>query len=241
MHPDPHSRSHLCPKNKVSYPITDQEIAFARLVLSRAMTHRQAAEAIGLNPDSAAYTKSKPASAPRCSSTGPPCSNSLSSKRQRTPPPEPNAKKHLDRLWEIANLSPDMTRGSVTGKVKALSMIVAIEGLIPDRRAISSERNPPPHPPGAQIYASAWCRGQDATTAATTNDPQPTPAPGHQQDQQEDSPAVTHQPACQLAARRLLTLAPASPTSPTALPPRKLSQPSPMSPGSLLFQTREVL
>ena len=48
------------PKNKVSDPITDQEIAFARLVLSGAMTDRQAAEAVGLNPDSAAYTKSKP-------------------------------------------------------------------------------------------------------------------------------------------------------------------------------------
>ncbi len=33
------------PKNKVSDPITDQEIAFARLVLSGGMTDRQAAEA----------------------------------------------------------------------------------------------------------------------------------------------------------------------------------------------------
>jgi hypothetical protein len=48
------------PKNKVSDPITDQEIAFARLVLSGAMTDRHAAEAVGLNSDSAAYTKSKP-------------------------------------------------------------------------------------------------------------------------------------------------------------------------------------
>ena len=48
------------PKNKVSDPITDQEIAFARLVLSGAMTDRQAAEAVGLNPNSAAYNKTKP-------------------------------------------------------------------------------------------------------------------------------------------------------------------------------------
>jgi hypothetical protein len=48
------------PKNQVSDPITDQEIAFARLVLSGAMTDRRAAEAVGLNPDSAAYTKAKP-------------------------------------------------------------------------------------------------------------------------------------------------------------------------------------
>src|SRR5450631_3017580 len=48
------------PKNKVSDPITDQEIAFARLVLSGTITDRRAAEAVGLNPDAAAYTKSKP-------------------------------------------------------------------------------------------------------------------------------------------------------------------------------------
>ena len=48
------------PKNKVSDLITDQEIAFARLVLSGTMTDRRAAEAVGLNPDTAAYTKSKP-------------------------------------------------------------------------------------------------------------------------------------------------------------------------------------
>ena len=46
------------PKNKVSDLITDQEIAFARLVLSGTMTDRRAAEAVGLNPDTAAYTRS---------------------------------------------------------------------------------------------------------------------------------------------------------------------------------------
>ena len=48
------------PKNQVIDPITDQEIAFAHLVLSGTMTDRSAAEAAGLNPDTAAYTKAKP-------------------------------------------------------------------------------------------------------------------------------------------------------------------------------------
>src|ERR1700722_18989650 len=55
------------PKNKacpgvpwVTGPITDQEMAFARQVLSGGMTDRHAAEAVGLNPDSAAYIKAKP-------------------------------------------------------------------------------------------------------------------------------------------------------------------------------------
>ena len=49
------------PKNQVSDLITDQEIAFALLVLSGTMTDRRAAEAVDLNPDTAAYTKAKPA------------------------------------------------------------------------------------------------------------------------------------------------------------------------------------
>ena len=48
------------PKNNVDDLITDQEIAFARLVFAGTMTDRQAAEAVGLNPDTASYTKSKP-------------------------------------------------------------------------------------------------------------------------------------------------------------------------------------
>ncbi len=48
------------PKSQVSDLVTDQEITFAHLVLSGTMTDRQAAEAAGLNPDTAAYTKAKP-------------------------------------------------------------------------------------------------------------------------------------------------------------------------------------
>jgi hypothetical protein len=48
------------PKNQVSDLITDQEIAFALLILSGAMTDRKAAEAVRLNPETAAYTKAKP-------------------------------------------------------------------------------------------------------------------------------------------------------------------------------------
>src|ERR1700739_1338139 len=48
------------PKNTVTDPITDQEIAFAHLILSGTMNDRRAAEAVGLNPETAAYTKAKP-------------------------------------------------------------------------------------------------------------------------------------------------------------------------------------
>ena len=91
------------PKNKISDPITDQEIAFARLILSGAMTDRQAAEAVGLNPDSAAYTKSKPGSAPTCSSTAPPCSNSSFSKRLRDCA---GSTWTANRYWPVSGKSP---------------------------------------------------------------------------------------------------------------------------------------
>jgi hypothetical protein len=178
------------PKNKVSDPITDQEIAFARLVLSGAMTDRHAAEAVGLNPDSAAYTKSKPRVRAYM------LEHRAAVQQQLVQQEADGLRRlHLDReqvlerLWEIANLSPDMTRGSITGQVKALSMIVAMENFIPDRRAVS-EKKSPPAPNRAEIYAAAWRRGQQATTPAATNDPQPSPVPN----QEEDSPEAPARP-----------------------------------------------
>jgi hypothetical protein len=164
------------PKNKVSDPITDQEIAFAHLVLSGAMTDRQAAEAVGLNPDSAAYTKSKPRVRAYMFEHRAPVEQPLVQKEadgERRP--NLDREQVLGRLWEIAHLNPQMTRGSVTGQVKALSMIVAILDLIPDRRAVSSQKKSPPAP-RAEIYTSAWRRPQQDTTPATTNDPHPSSA-----------------------------------------------------------------
>src|ERR1700721_494324 len=124
------------PKNKVSDPITDQEIAFARLVLSGAMTDRRAAEAVGLNPDSAAYTKAEPRVRDYMLQHRTAVQQQLEGLRHFNLDRE----QVLARLWQIANLGPEMTRGSVTGQVKSLSIIVAMENLIPDRRAVASEK-----------------------------------------------------------------------------------------------------
>ena len=173
------------PKNKVSDPITDQEIAFGRLVLSGAMTDRQAAEAVGLNPDAAAYTKSKPRVRAYMLEQSAAVQQQLVqqdadlSRRAVDGQRRLNLDREqvLDRLWELANLSPDMTRGSITGQVKCLAMIVAMQNLIPDRRAISAEKNSAPAPVNAQIYQSEWLRKQKAATHASTNDQQANPAP----------------------------------------------------------------
>jgi hypothetical protein len=131
------------PKNKVSDLITDQEIAFARLVLSGTMTDRDAAQAAGLNPDTAAYTKAKPrVRAYMLEHRAAMQQQLLEQESEKLRRQEQRREQVLDRLWEIAGLSPEITRGSITGQVKALSMIVAIEGLIPDRRAGSSDKKP---------------------------------------------------------------------------------------------------
>ena len=163
------------PKNKVTDPITDQEIAFARLVLSGAMTDRQAAEAVGLNPDSAAYIKSKPHVRAYMLEHRAAVQQQLV-QQERPVPPAPaveglhrlnlDREQVLNRLWELANLSPEMTRGSITGQVKAVSMIVAMENFIPDRPPSTvspslRRRNPPcarPANPYRRLPVPA-CRG----------------------------------------------------------------------------------
>jgi hypothetical protein len=166
-------------KNKVSDPITDQEIAFARLVLSGTMTDRRAAEAVGLHPDSAAYTKSKPRVRAYML-------EHRAAVQQQLVEQDTEGLRRLNlgrdqilaRLWEIANLDPEMTRGSVTGQVKALSMIVAMQSLIPDRRAGSSEKKSAPPPTHPEIYAAAWLGEQHGKTI----NPQPGPPPAQEED-----------------------------------------------------------
>jgi hypothetical protein len=149
------------PKNTVNDPITDQEMAFAHLVLSGTMNDRAAAEAAGLNPDSAAYTKSKPRVRDymiehRAAVTEKLIDQEVEGLRKLNL----GRDQILTRLWELANLSHEVTRGTIAGQIKALSMIVAIEGLIPDRRVSTSQTQPAAPPVKAEIYTSEWLRKQ---------------------------------------------------------------------------------
>ena len=149
------------PKNPVTDPITDQEMAFAHLILSGTMNDRRAAEAVGLNPDTAGYTKSKPRVRAYMI-------EHRAAVREKLVDQEADGLRNLNlgrdqilaRLWELANLGPDATRGSIAGQVKALSMIIAIEGLIPDRRVAPSK--PQPAVPAAPVgmWAPEWRREQ---------------------------------------------------------------------------------
>jgi hypothetical protein len=120
------------------------------------MTDRRAAEAVGLNPDTAAYTKAKPRVRAYML-------EHRAAVREQLVQQETEGLRRLNlgreqvlaRLWELANLSPEMTRNSATAQIKALSMIVAIEGLIPDRRSVSAQNKSAPPPVHPQIDTAA--------------------------------------------------------------------------------------
>jgi hypothetical protein len=168
------------PKNTVSDPITDQEMAFAHLVLSGTMNDRRAAEAVGLNPDSAAYTKAKPRVRAYMI-------EHRAAVEEKLVDQEADGLRRLNlgrdqilaRLWELANLSPEATRGIIAGQIKALSMIVAIEGLIPDRRLSPSGTQPAAPPVKAQIYTAEWRRqhhqaaGEEPGNPVAATEPEP--------------------------------------------------------------------
>ena len=165
------------PKNTVSDPITDQEIAFAHLVLSGTMNDRRAAEAVGLNPDSAAYTKAKPRVRAYMIEHRTAVSERLvDQEAEGLRKLNLGRDQILARLWELANLSPEATRGIIAGQIKALSMIVAIEGLIPsgtmnDRRLSPSGTQPAAPPVKAQIYSAQWRRQQPQAAVEEPGDP----------------------------------------------------------------------
>jgi hypothetical protein len=166
------------PKNKVSDPITDQEIAFARLVLSGAMTDRHAAEAAGLNPDSAAYTKAKPHVRAYMLEHRAAVEQQLVQKEaEEQHQLKLDRKQVLDRLWELAKLSPEMTRGSITGQVKAISMIVAMENFIPDRRAVSAQKKSDPALAPDSVAEASPNPGPGQSTFAHRSTRSETPVP----------------------------------------------------------------
>jgi hypothetical protein len=227
------------PKNQVRDLITDQEMAFAHLVLSGTMTDRRAAEAVGLNPDTAAYTKAKPRVRAYMLEHRAAVSEQLV--QQETGELRRlnlGREQVLARLWELANLSPEMTRNSASAQIKALSMIIAIEGLIPDRRGGSAQNKSAPPPVHPQIDIAACpprpsprsgepamgLREQQGKATVPQPSPDlvpdeagpsvPDPPPGTA----ADAPSVLH-PAVGLTFDSSQPILAAHPVSPSEMPP----------------------
>jgi hypothetical protein len=195
------------PKNTVTDPITDQEMAYAHLIMSGTMNDRRAAEAVGLNPETAAYTKAKPRV--RAYMT-----EHRAAVREKLVDQEVEGLRKLnfgrdqilDRLWELATLSHEVTRGIIAGQIKALAMIVAIEGLIPDRRRAPSGTQPTAPPVEADIYPAQWLGkqqhqpvGEEPTDLIATTEAQPAaphvPEPAPKPPNETSFPNLGNQPS----------------------------------------------
>ena len=167
--------------NQINDPITDQEIAFAHLILTGTMTDRRAAQAVRLNPDTAASTKAKPrVHAYILEQQAAMQERLVQQETEEARRQNLGRGRVLARLWEIADLGPEMTRNSMSAQIKALSMIVAIEGLIPsgtnNRRAGSAQSKPAPPLVDLQVDAAAWLEEQQRKTTgpgASTEPSQP--------------------------------------------------------------------
>jgi hypothetical protein len=94
-----------------------------------------------------------------------------------------------------------MTRGSITGQVKAIQLIVAIEGMVPDRRAASGKKPAPPLPP-VDIYQAEWLRDQN-------NNPQPDPAPAQEEDPRPAEPEPAPAAAAEVPPPPVMPIGPA--------------------------------
>src|SRR5450432_2330200 len=131
------------PKNKVNDLITDQELTFAHLVLSGNMTDRQAAETAGLSPESAAYTKAKPrVRAYMAEHRAALREKLLLEESEGLRKLNVGRDKLLAHLWHLATLPPEVTRGNITGQLKATAMFAAWGGLIPQAQAAQPEPSP---------------------------------------------------------------------------------------------------
>jgi hypothetical protein len=171
------------PKNKVNDLITDQEMTFAHLVLSGTMTDRQAAEAAGLKPESAAYTKAKPRVRAYMAEHRAALHEKLVAEES-----EGLRKLNVGRdqvlahLWHLATLPPDVTRGNITGQLKATAMFAAWGGLFPQAKAAQPEPSPAEPTVKAHIYEAEWLREQKAKEASLQSNPAVA--------QEEEEPAV---------------------------------------------------
>ncbi len=184
------------PKNPVTDPITNQEIAFVHLILAGTMNDRRAAKAAGLNPDSAAYTKAKPRVQAymlehRAAVEEKLVDHEVEGLRKLNL----SRDQILTRLWELAKLSPEVTRGSITGQVKAMSMIVALEGLLPNphlaRSLALSQTQPATVQPQRGQQQTEGTQPCDAATAVAAQ-PVATPAASDPETRPTNNPPLPH-------------------------------------------------
>jgi len=141
------------PKGLVETPITDQEIAFAHLILAGKLTDREAAEAVGMDPGRAAYVKAKP----RVKTY---MEEHRASVRDGLVQHEVDAlvefnigrEQILAKWWEFASIDPAKTGYNTTGQSKALDSLWKALGFEGPKKSEAEE----PEPKTVNIYHPPW-------------------------------------------------------------------------------------
>jgi hypothetical protein len=144
------------PKGPVETPITNQEIAFAHLVLAGTMTDREAAEAAGLESSRAAYIKAKPRVKEYMA-------QHRASVRAGLVKHEVKAlakfnisrEQILAKWWEFANIDPALGHNTASQN-KALEMLWRGLGYEEKPKAPDEDAEPK----GPKIYKPEWMREQ---------------------------------------------------------------------------------
>ena len=145
------------PKGPVETPITDQEIAFAHLVLAGELTDREAAEAVRISPHQAAYVKAKPRVKEYMD-------QHRASVRAGLVQHEVEAlaefnigrEQILAKWWEFANIDPAKTGYNTTSQSKALDCLWDALGY-KDNPASETPRDEESEP-RYTIYRAKWMR-----------------------------------------------------------------------------------
>jgi hypothetical protein len=170
------------------------------------MTDRQAAEAAGLNPESAAYNKAKPRVRAYMEEHRAALHEKLvAEESEGLRQLNVGRDKVLAHLWYLATLAPEVTRGNINGQLKATAMFASWGGLFPEASAAHPEKPSVK----AHIYESAWHREQREQREKAANQ-QSNPALA----QQEEEPAL---PSAEPA--------PAAPPDAQSSVPRPISDP----------------
>jgi hypothetical protein len=144
------------PKGKVDDPITDQEIAFAHLILAGKLTDREAAEAVGISPGQANYVKVKPRVKEYMTSH-------RASVRAGLVQHEVDAlaefnigrEQILAKWWEFASIDPAKTGYNTSSQSKALDYLWNVMGYADSNSKKPSEGDGEPK---HQIYRAKWMR-----------------------------------------------------------------------------------
>jgi hypothetical protein len=146
------------PKGSVETPITDDELAFAHLVLSGKMTDREAAERAGIDPDRAAYVKAKPRVKAYMEEYRADVRASLV-QREVDVLSELNIGREqiIGQYWLFTKLEPERTNGNIAGQVRALDSLrdmLGFGGPQPGQKPAGEGDGEPKH----QIYRAKWMR-----------------------------------------------------------------------------------